>query len=106
MVSTRIITTGRALTSSTSAPRFPRVPCSHAPPDQLRKVASTAAARPRNPVARVAYTPLAFTHRNTDFDESLPARAERRNPPRVRKYGHPPGAAIVEPSKITFKVRL
>jgi len=77
MVSTRIITTGRALTSSTSAPRFPRVPCSHAPPNQLRKVASTAAARPRNPVARVAYTPLSFTHRNTDFDESLCLPAEQ-----------------------------
>src|ERR1039458_1495433 len=32
MVGTRIITTGRALTSSTSAPRFPRVACSRAPP--------------------------------------------------------------------------
>src|SRR5712692_4934008 len=40
-------------------------------PNQLRKVASTAAARPRNPVSRVAYTRQTFTHRNTDFDESL-----------------------------------
>ncbi len=71
-VGTRIITTGRAPTSSTSAPQDP---VSRAAPSRvtLRKVT-----KEKSPDSCEAPT-LLVTHRHTDFDESLSAHRHFEN---------------------------
>ena len=69
-VSTRIVTTGRALIASTSA--SPRTRVAHAPEGSLRKVTGTADLRRPllSPPAGQETSPL-VTHRHTDFGKPL-----------------------------------